>query len=337
MTVETTQQRKHNIVDDLVWNMPEAFFLEHKSAIENIKNELSSLKDMVSFSEENETQQQENKTKEELKKFLLSDKLWFLSLNMSNIASLWLNMSAEWIQKIIKAQKIIKNWTDVNDVKSKLTQEGFVLSDTTNQTIGDNQEQTEDSTNTDETNREQNIEQNNWTEVFIWNRLLLINKVKDNRQAFWEKVIKISKNLNINPNWLMWIMNKESGLNHKARNKNTKATWLIQFMPRTAENLGTTIDQLKNMSNIEQLDYVEKFYLPKKDKINSYINLYLSTFYPVAVWKPQNFVLWSERSQARAESIGRQNNMNNGNPITKRDVERRISKWIPQEYRSQFA
>jgi len=54
-------------------------------------------------------------------------------------------------------------------------------------------------------------------------------------------------------------------------------------MPRTAENLGTTIDQLKNMSNIEQLDYVEKFYLPKKDNINSYINLYLSTFYPVAV------------------------------------------------------
>jgi len=68
--------------------MPEAFFLEHKSAIENIKNELSSLKDLVSFNEENEIPQQENKTKEELKKFLLSDKLWFLSLNMSNIASL---------------------------------------------------------------------------------------------------------------------------------------------------------------------------------------------------------------------------------------------------------
>ena len=54
-------------------------------------------------------------------------------------------------------------------------------------------------------------------------------------------------------------MNSESGINPKAVNKHTNATGLIQFMPKTVEYLGTSTEELKNISAVEQLDYVEKY------------------------------------------------------------------------------
>ncbi len=81
---------------------------------------------------------------------------------------------------------------------------------------------------------------------------------------FLKKVKQIAKNLNCNYKDLLAVMNSESGLNSKAVNPNGGATGLIQFMPSTAAELGTTTEALKNMSPTEQLDYVEKYYLKNK-------------------------------------------------------------------------
>lgn len=78
-------------------------------------------------------------------------------------------------------------------------------------------------------------------------------------QAFLNKVKEISARLGCNYKDLLAIMYSESGLNHQAVNKNGGATGLIQFMPSTAKGLGTTTEELRNMSAVEQLDYVEKF------------------------------------------------------------------------------
>ena len=59
-------------------------------------------------------------------------------------------------------------------------------------------------------------------------------------------------------------MNSESGLNSKAVNPHGGATGLIQFMPKTAEGLGTSTAALKAMTPLEQLDYVEKFLVQNK-------------------------------------------------------------------------
>ena len=44
------------------------------------------------------------------------------------------------------------------------------------------------------------------------------------------------------------------------RNKGTKATGLIQFMPKTAIGLGTTIDELAGMTQVQQMDYVYTYF-----------------------------------------------------------------------------
>ena len=85
-------------------------------------------------------------------------------------------------------------------------------------------------------------------------------------EEFLDKVKQIAKRLNCDYKDLIGLMNSESGLNPKARNKRSRATGLIQFMPSTARELGTSVDSILNMSAIEQLDYVEK-YLQKAKKI----------------------------------------------------------------------
>ena len=76
---------------------------------------------------------------------------------------------------------------------------------------------------------------------------------------FLTKVKKIANNLNCNYKDLLAVMNAESGIKTTAVNKSTNATGLIQFMPKTAQGLGTTVEQLKKMTPVKQLDYVEKY------------------------------------------------------------------------------
>jgi hypothetical protein len=147
--------------------------------------------------------------------------------------------------------------------------------------------------------------------------MLFENKVTSNKEAFLDKVKSISKKLLIEPDWLMAVMWKESKLNPQAVNTTTNATGLIQFMPSTANGLGTSVSALKNMSNVEQLDYVYKYYRPYVSKLKSYPDLYLATFFPIALGKADDWVM--QTSSISASTIARQNpaiNLNGDNKIT---------------------
>lgn len=114
-------------------------------------------------------------------------------------------------------------------------------------------------------------------------KLVYEELVKENKEAFIQKVKEISGRLGINPNWLMLVMFMESNINHRAVNPMGGATGLIQFMPFVATELGTTTKQLLNMSNVQQLNYVEKYFKNWAKYVNGFTDLYLITFYPAAL------------------------------------------------------
>ena len=118
----------------------------------------------------------------------------------------------------------------------------------------------------------------------------------NDKAAFLAKVVEVAKRLQIDPNWLMIVMRNESGFRADIVNKNGGATGLIQFMPRTAKGLGTSTAALAKMTRPQQMEYVYKYYKPYAGKIKGYKDLYMITFYPVALTKPLNFVLGSEIS-----------------------------------------
>lgn len=131
-----------------------------------------------------------------------------------------------------------------------------------------------------------------------WKELPFINKVKLNVEAFGRKVIALSNTLGFHPSWLMIVMNNESGLDPKAKNPNSSATGLIQFMEETAKSLGTSTAELKAMSNVKQLDYVLKYLKPYSAKVNTLADLYLAVFYPLSLYRTDDFVFpeWAVRA-----------------------------------------
>lgn len=134
--------------------------------------------------------------------------------------------------------------------------------------------------------------------------MLFEEYVKTNKDAFLAKVRLIANQLGINPEWLMAVMYKESRLNEKAVNSTGGATGLIQFMPSTAKGLGTTTTALKAMSNVEQLDWVSKYYKPYKNKLTSYPDLYLATFYPAALGKADSYIIGAKGSKVSSQNPG---------------------------------
>lgn len=119
--------------------------------------------------------------------------------------------------------------------------------------------------------------------------LPFIEKVKSNQKDFGNKVIEIAGKLKTNPANLMVVMNNESGLRADIKNPTSSASGLIQFMEATAKELGTTTAELRAMSNVKQLDYVYKYLKTYTGKLNSAGDVYLAVFYPLALYRDDNY------------------------------------------------
>ena len=86
--------------------------------------------------------------------------------------------------------------------------------------------------------------------------------------------------------WLMACMAFESAGTFSPSIKNAAgsgATGLIQFMPKTAIGLGTTVDKLAAMDAVEQLDWVARYFKPYAKRVNSLSDMYMAILLPKAV------------------------------------------------------
>ena len=132
----------------------------------------------------------------------------------------------------------------------------------------------------------------------------------DINNAYWQikavpgwadKIVLVANRLRIpDPGWLANVMYFETGADQinpyskatpKERMKtfdpsitnHIGATGLIQFMPSTATNLGTTSAALAAMDPLEQMDYVELYLQPYSGRMKTSSDLYMAIFLPVAV------------------------------------------------------
>ena len=148
------------------------------------------------------------------------------------------------------------------------------------------------------------------------------------------KVREVSTRLDIDPNWLMAIMYWESASSFSPSIQNSiGATGLIQFIPSTARGLGTTTTELKNMSAVNQLDYVEKYLKVYKGKLNSYIDTYFAVFYPLAIGKPDDWVI--QGGGILASQIAKQNpafDVNKDSKVQVWEVKKVMLEKLPREW-----
>lgn len=158
--------------------------------------------------------------------------------------------------------------------------------------------------------------------------------IKENKEAFLSKVKEVCQYLTIDPDWLMLTMWFETArtFDHRIVNKVSGATGLIQFMPSTARSLGTTTEALKNMSNVEQMDYVKRYLAPYRGTMDNWMDVYLAVFYPVLIGKPDTAVI-------DREIVAKQNpvfDLNKDLKIHKWEIRQALQKSIPNEYKHLF-
>jgi len=163
----------------------------------------------------------------------------------------------------------------------------------------------------------------------------LYNKISFNDKL---KIYSYCDSLNIeNPVWLYKSIFRESRFNHKAVNKLSLATGLIQWIPSTAIILNmvdisdttfkTLLDrniyiseQIKEISFSEQLDYIYKYYKPicKKYNLKSHRDVYLAVLSPISLKKQNNYVLGNKESKIYIQNSYL--DLNKDNTITVQEV-----------------
>lgn len=122
--------------------------------------------------------------------------------------------------------------------------------------------------------------------------LKFVNRLKEMSESYKnvtpEDFITLFIKENGYQNNVLWLDQKSKADTNKSGGK---ARGLIQFVPSTAKSLGLDQSKLSEMSPVEQLEYVDKFYKNYKNNIDGYESLYLTTFYPAAVNQSDDFVI----------------------------------------------
>jgi hypothetical protein len=154
---------------------------------------------------------------------------------------------------------------------------------------------------------------------------------------FKTKVIKISNDLGCDPSHLMAAMAFETGetFSPRIKNKQSGATGLIQFMAPTAKGLGTTLDKLAAMSDVDQLDFVKKHLAPFKNRMSTVSDVYMTILFPRAVGKPEAFVLFKSPTRAFKQNKGLDANPKDGQ-VTKAEAAAKVHAKLVRGLSKQF-
>lgn len=130
--------------------------------------------------------------------------------------------------------------------------------------------------------------------------------------AFIDKLFEICERMGWGPDLaddLMGCMAFESGRTFSPAIRNAAgsgATGLIQFMPATARDLGTTTDDLAKMSAEDQLEYVYAYFTKYRwhERVKQLEDMYMAILMPKYISSPVGTVLFNDGRRAYTQNRG---------------------------------
>lgn len=144
-------------------------------------------------------------------------------------------------------------------------------------------------------------------------------------EEFRTKVLGIVTSFNwpMDPysSWLMACIAFESSETFSPTIRNAAgsgAIGLIQFMPATARYLGTSVETLAQMTAVEQLEYVRKYFYPYASRIKSLSDMYMSILLPRYVGSEEDAVLFLSPTISYRQNAGL--DANKDGKITKKEA-----------------
>jgi hypothetical protein len=144
---------------------------------------------------------------------------------------------------------------------------------------------------------------------------------------FLEACQSVANNIGIDVNYLMAAMAFETGetFSPTIENPSSCAVGLIQFTPIVCGELGTTMVDLRGMSNIEQLAVVEDYFQlqeRRRGDIQSLEDVYMAILCPAAIGKSNDYALYSSPSTAYTQNSGL--DANGDGEITKTEASQKV-------------
>lgn len=162
---------------------------------------------------------------------------------------------------------------------------------------------------------------------------------------FKKFVIQMAKDfeapgMTADPNWYMACMAFETRetFSPSIRNPGSSAVGLIQFLEKTAQNLGTTTAKLAAMDRMKQLEYVwlyfRNFIRDTGKRPQSLEDVYMIIHWPAAVGKPNSATMYTKGTSAYNVNAGL--DINKDGIITKEEAGRlvraKLTKGMQPEY-----
>lgn len=138
--------------------------------------------------------------------------------------------------------------------------------------------------------------------------MLDIAGLRNTSGSFRSALAEMALSLGLDPSYIAAVMAIETGrtFSPSIQNPFTQATGLIQFMPATARAMGTTVDDLKRMSAVRQLEYVKAFFRPHVGRIRPNVpgDYYLAVFYPAYIGRDPGTVIFAAGDTGYAQNSG---------------------------------
>jgi hypothetical protein len=146
--------------------------------------------------------------------------------------------------------------------------------------------------------------------------------------AFKQSLLAMCGRLQVDPNFMMACMAFETGQSFSPSKANSisGATGLIQFMPSTAISLRTTTAELAQMTAVQQLDFVERYFNPHAGKLKTLSDVYMAILFPRAIGQLESFVLFALPTQAYVQNRGLDSN--NDGQVTKAEAAAKVQQAL---------
>lgn len=175
-----------------------------------------------------------------------------------------------------------------------------------------------------------------WDEIAGWTRVPVcwgqrIYSDSSLGLPFLAEVYATRYALGIPSNLLIACMYFESGLRADAKNPNSTATGLIQFMEATAKSMGTTTAHLKTLTPTQQMSYVRRYFKPYKSHFKPGMNLedlYMAILYPSAIAARMDAPIFL--SGTAAYRVNKALDEDNDGLITKAECGRKVRRVFEQ-------
>jgi len=152
--------------------------------------------------------------------------------------------------------------------------------------------------------------------------------------AFEARVREVGNALHVPAEWLMAVMYSESRFDpHVANRKGSGAIGLIQWMPTTAKEFGTSTAELRGMTAVQQLDHVERYLQRYRERYGDYeslSDLYLAILYPRARGEEACYIMYAKPSETYRQNAGLDEN--HDGRVTASDIDKRMKRLYPTAY-----